>query len=37
MDLAADCPSGSQPGDELLLRVQLVDPLRDQLRMRATG
>jgi exoribonuclease-2 len=37
MDLAADCPSGSQPGDELLLRVQLVDPLRDQLRMRASG
>lgn len=37
LDLAAECPAGSQPGDGLLLRVQLVDPLRDQLRLLATG
>ncbi len=37
MDLAADCPAGSEPGDAVQLRVQLVDPLRDQLRLLATG
>ena len=37
MDLAAECPSGAEPGDQLLLRVQLVDPLRDQLRLRASA
>ena len=37
MDLAADCPAGSDPGDLLQLRVQAVDPLRDQLRLQATG
>lgn len=37
LDLAAECPAGSQPGDALQLRVQLVDPLRDQLRLLATG
>lgn len=35
MDLAALCPSGSEPADALLLRVQQVDPLRDQLRLIA--
>lgn len=37
MDLAAECPAGSDPGDLLQLRVQAVDPLRDQLRLQATG
>ena len=37
MDLAADCPAGSEPGDLLQLRVLAVDPLRDQLRLQATG
>jgi exoribonuclease-2 len=37
MDLASDCPAGSEPGDLLQLRVQAVDPLRDQLRLLATG
>lgn len=37
MDLAADCPAGSEPADLLQLRVQAVDPLRDQLRLRASG
>ena len=37
MDLAAKCPAGSDPGDLLQLRVQAVDPLRDQLRLQATG
>ena len=36
MDLAGECPGHAEPGDELLLRVQLVDPLRDQLRLRAS-
>ena len=35
MDLAAECPTGSDPGDALLLRVQAVDSLRDQLRLSA--
>ena len=37
MDLAAECPSGSEPGDALLLRVQTVDSLRDQLRLSASS
>ncbi len=37
LDLAAECPAGSEPGDGLQLRVQLVDPLRDQLRLLATA
>lgn len=37
MDLAADCPAGSEPGDLLQLRVHTVDPLRDQLRLLASG
>lgn len=35
LDLPAECPAGSQPGDQLLVRVQLVDSLRDQLRLIA--
>lgn len=35
MDLAAQCPQGSGPGDQLLVKVSLVDPLRDQLRLEA--
>ncbi len=35
MDLAAECPEGSEPADPLLLRVLQVDPLRDQLRLQA--
>jgi exoribonuclease-2 len=37
MDLAAECPDGCQPAQGLVLRVQLVDSLRDQLRLRATN
>jgi len=37
MDLPAECPAGSQPADGLLLRVHLVDPLRDQLRLIASA
>lgn len=37
MDLPAECPGGSQPADGLLLRVNLVDPLRDQLRLIASA
>ena len=37
MDLAAECPDGCQPAQNLVLRVQLVDSLRDQLRLRATN
>ena len=33
MDLAAHCPPACEPGDQLLLRVHLVDPLRDQLQL----
>jgi exoribonuclease-2 len=33
MDLAAECPAGSEPGEALLLRVHQVDSLRDQLRL----
>jgi len=37
LDLAAECPASSDPGDGLLLRVQEVDALRDQLRLRASA
>jgi exoribonuclease-2 len=37
MDLAAECPAGSEPADPLLLRVVLVDSLRDQLRLQAVA
>ena len=37
MDLAAECPARSEPGDALLVRIQLVDSLRDQLRLLAVG
>ena len=33
LDLAAECPSGAEPGVLLLLRVKQVDSLRDQLRL----
>jgi len=36
MDLAAECPAGSEPGDQLMLRVHQVDPLRDLLRLIAS-
>ncbi|WP_254933281.1 ribonuclease catalytic domain-containing protein [Cyanobium sp. WAJ14-Wanaka] len=35
MDLAALCPQGCDPGDGVSLKVSLVDPLRDQLRLEA--
>ena len=37
LELAAECPAGAEAGDRLLLRVERVDPLRDQLRLRASG
>ncbi|MEB3173227.1 MAG: RNB domain-containing ribonuclease [Cyanobacteriota bacterium] len=37
LDVAADCPAHSQPGDALLLRVQQVDSLRDLLRLVASA
>ena len=37
MDLAAECPAQSEPGEDLLLRVQQVDSLRDQLRLVASA
>jgi exoribonuclease-2 len=37
MDLAAECPPKLEPGDALLVRVQQVDPLRDQLRLVASA
>jgi exoribonuclease-2 len=37
MDLAAECPDGCQPAQSLVLRVRLVDSLRDQLRLRASN
>ena len=37
MDLAAECPAGCEPGQQLMLRVQQVDPLRDLLRLSAGG
>ncbi len=36
LDLAAECPTGSEPGHELILRVHQVDPLRDLLRLIAS-
>ena len=36
MDLAAECPPGSNPGDALALRVHHVDSQRDQLLLVAT-
>ena len=36
MDLAASCPSGSEPGDRLEVTVASVDPLADQLQLRAS-
>ena len=35
MELPAQCPAGSAPADALLLKVHRVDPLQDQLQMRA--
>mgnify|MGYP006273275059 FL=1 len=35
MELPAQCPAGSQPADALLLKVHRVDPLQDQLQLRA--
>ena len=35
MDVAAECPAGSQPGDSLLLRVGQVESQADQLRLLA--
>ena len=35
LDLAAECPPGSEPGDQLQLHVLEVDPIRDQLRLQA--
>jgi len=37
MDLTAECPAGSEPGDGLQLQVQQVDSLRDQLKLVASG
>ena len=37
MDLAAECPAGSEPADQVLVRVHQVDPLRDLLRLIATA
>jgi exoribonuclease-2 len=36
MDLTGLCPAGSEPGDQLMVRVQQVDPLRDLLRLWAS-
>ena len=35
MDLAAECPAGSLPGDALVMRVEQVDSHSDQLRLLA--
>ncbi|MGC6482413.1 MAG: ribonuclease catalytic domain-containing protein [Synechococcus sp.] len=35
LDLAAKCPIDSEPGDPLQVVVQMVDPIRDQLRLQA--
>jgi exoribonuclease II len=37
MDLAVDCPHPAEPGDDLLLRVQQVDSLRDCLKLVASA
>ena len=36
MDVAAECPAGSEPGNGVMVRVQDVDPLRDQLHLVAS-
>jgi exoribonuclease-2 len=36
MDLAAECPAGSEPADQVIVRVHQVDPLRDLLRLNAS-
>ncbi len=36
LDLAAACPAGAEPGQSLLLRIVLVDSLRDQLQLQAS-
>jgi exoribonuclease-2 len=35
MELPAHCPAGCAPADALLLKVHRVDPLQDQLQLRA--
>lgn len=35
MELPAQCPAGSEPGDALMASVQRVDPLQDCLQLRA--
>ena len=35
MELPCQCPAGSEPADALLLKVHRVDPLQDQLQLRA--
>jgi exoribonuclease II len=37
MELPAECPPRSQPGDAVLIRVQQVDSLADQLRLQASA
>ena len=36
LDFPCLCPGPAKPGDPLLVRVELVDSLRDQLRLRAS-
>ena len=36
MDVAAGCPPGSSPGDRLTVTVVSVDPVADQLQLRAS-
>ena len=37
MDVAAECPAGSVPGDGLVLKVDQVDSQCDQLRLLAVA
>ena len=37
LDFPCLCPSASHPGDPVLVQVELVDSLRDQLRLRASA
>ncbi|MFZ0407254.1 MAG: RNB domain-containing ribonuclease [Cyanobium sp.] len=37
LDFPCLCPASARPGDPLLVHVELVDSLRDQLRLRASG
>ncbi|MBC8168574.1 MAG: ribonuclease II, partial [Synechococcus sp.] len=37
MDVAAECPRDSEPGEGLLINVQHVDSVRDQLRLVASA